>query len=149
MTKLLSCALTALVAATPGGCVPYLHVDASPVAGHVVDRITRQPIIGAKATLSFDQKSVQTRTDRSGSFRLAGIRHLAFAPLPYSMYIHPDGHLQVEAAGYQPYANLEFGSSGVDGYNHPNGVGGDLQHLHITLTPEGSSAKSTDGDQRH
>lgn len=106
-----------------GGCVPGTHVDASPVAGQVINRTTRQPIAGAKVVLSTfsPDHEAQTYTDQDGRFRLAGFRHLEFTPLPYGFFRTPTGHLHVETTGYRPYNCGEFYDQNgkPDGYlNH-------------------------------
>lgn len=103
---------SAVLAATVllGGCVPGTHVDASSVAGRVVDRATGQPIAGAKVVLSTfsPDHEAKTQTDANGRFHLAGFRHVEFTPLPYGVFRAPTGRLRVEADGYRPYGCGEF-----------------------------------------
>ncbi len=103
-------ALAATAAAPLNGCVPGTHVDASPVAGQVVDRATHRPVVGARVVLSVNSPDhqAQTRTDQEGRFYLPGFRHLEFTLLPYAMYRAPTGRLHVEATGHRPYDRGEF-----------------------------------------
>ena len=127
-----------------GGCVPGTHVDASPVAGQVVDRTTRMPIAGAKVVLSTfsPDHEAQTLTDQEGRFHLAGFRHLDFTPPPYRFYRVLTGHLHVEAAGYRPYGCGEFYDQDGKYPGYLNREGGDIgteQHVQVALTRGGRS----------
>lgn len=145
MTKLPLLVLMLLVACLPlGGCVPETHVDASPVAGQVVDRATRRPVAGAKVVLSTfsPDHEAQTSTDPAGRFHLAGFRHVQFAPLLYGVFRAPTGHLRVEAAGYRPYGCGEFYDQNgkYPGYLNREGRGiGSEQYVPIALVRGGHS----------
>ena len=123
------------------GCVPVEHLDASPVAGQVVDRATHRPVVGAQVTFNVlsPDREARTQTDRDGRFHLAGFRHMELVPLPYGMYRAPTGHLHVEAKGYQPYDRSEFfGNDDAPGYLDRNGRGpGSLQQVRIELDRRG------------
>lgn len=139
---LLPIVLTTLtVAASLGGCVPVEHLDASPVAGQVVDRATRRPVVGAQVALSVlsPDREARTQTDQDGRFQFAGFRHVDLVPLPYGMYRAPTGHLHVEAKGYRAYDRSEFfGSDDGSGYLDRNGNGpGSLQQVRVELNHEG------------
>ena len=129
--------LAALAAALLGGCVPVEHLDASPVAGQVVDRATRQPIAGAQVVLSVSSPDREARmpTSWDGRFHFPGFRHLELVPLPYGMYRAPSGHLHVEADGYRAYDRSEFfGNDDGPGYLDRNGNSpGSLQEVRIEL----------------
>ena len=134
-----------------GGCVPGTHVDASPVAGRVVDRATRRPIGGAKVVLNTfgPDHEAQTTTDQDGRFHLAGFRHVEFTPLPYSMFRAPTGHLRVEAVGYRPYGCGEFYDQNGKhpGYLNQEGEGlGSVQHVPVALVREGGRHTSAGGN---
>ena len=130
--------LTALVAtASLGGCVPVEHLDASPVAGQVVDRATRRPVVGAQVVLSVlsPDREARTQTDQDGRFHFAGFRHVELVPLPYGMYRAPTGHLHAEAKGYRAYDRSEFfGNDDGPGYLNRGGDGvGSMQQVRIEL----------------
>lgn len=128
---------TLAAAALLGGCVPVKHLDASPVAGQVVDRATRRPIADAKVVLSVSSpdREARTRTDQEGRFHFPGFRHLELVPLPYGMYRAPTGHLHVEADGYRACDRSEFfGNDDRPGYLDRNGSGpGSLQQVQVEL----------------
>ena len=135
--------LLAVGALLLGGCVPGTHVDASPVAGQVVDRGTRRPVAGATVVLSTfsPDHEAQTRTDQDGCFHLAGFRHVEWTPLPYGFFRAPTGHLHVEAAGYRPYGCGEFydDNGRHPGYLGQEGIIGTEQHVQIALKRGGRS----------
>lgn len=125
----------AALASLLGGCVPVEHLDASPVAGQVVDRATVRPVAGAAVVLSVSNpdREARTRTDRDGRFQFPGFRHVEFVPLPYAMYRAPTGYLHVEADGYQSYDQGEFfGDGGGPGYSHQRDPGR-LQQVRVAL----------------
>lgn len=132
---------TIAVATLLGGCVPVEHLDASPVAGQVVDRATRRPIVGAQVVLSvsFPDREARTQTDQDGRFHFPGFRHLELVPLPYGMYRAPTGHLHVEATGYRAYDRSEFfGQDDTPGYLDRDGGGvGSLQQVRVELNRGG------------
>lgn len=114
----------------------------------MVDRTTRRPVIGAKVVLTSHPASEQTQTDPDGSFRLAGFRHPGFFLLPHHMFIPATGYLQIEAAGYKPYAQPELGGSSAPGYITRDSLG-QAPPVRITLAPVGSRYKSGDGNDRN
>ncbi len=142
-----------LVAASLGGCIPSTHVDASPVAGVVLNRATHQPVAGATVVLgvSHPDREAQTPTDQDGRFHLAGFRHVVWTPLPYGMFISPSGYLRIEATGYKPFTDGEWpdrDSRGYFDFHGGNGVGSE-QHVRVLLAPVGSAHPSSDGNERH
>ncbi len=144
---LLAATLGLFAAACLGGCIPHSQVDASPVVGQVLDRATRQPIVGAQVALTtLANAQARTQTDGDGRFHLAGFRRLELRPLPYSMFEAPSGRLHVEAAGYQAYERGEFFGRDGPPPGYGNGIGS-VQHLQILLARVGSSHQSSDSSE--
>ena len=131
--------LTALAVLLSGGCVPVGHLDAAPVAGQVVDRATRRPVVGATVVLStlYRDHEARAQTDADGRFHFPGFRHVDFIVLPYAMFRAPTGHLHVEAAGYRAYDRSEFfDTEDGPGYSRYN-ASGNLVQVRIELARVG------------
>lgn len=128
-----------LAASLLGGCVPVEHLDASPVAGQVVDRATRRPIVDAKVVLSISNpdREASMQTDAEGRFHFAGFRHVEFIPLPYGFYRAPTGSLRVEAPGYRLYGRNESSVYGAGETYSGLGREGDVLQVRVELVRVG------------
>lgn len=122
------------------GCFPTHWTDAPGVAGQVVSRATNRPVVGASVSMTAGSKSVQARTDQSGSFSLPAIKHWELLWLLEVGYIS-NGTLRVQAAGYRPVTTQEGELPDIQrtksdpGVTHYPSGHADSERVRVVLTP--------------